>query len=320
MIDLIKVGAHYAVSSVFEDYGVETEIFSYRAFREDFMILRSGQMSLSVGRIFIRSSITRKADRISFCTLYFGGQALNCGVRSFLGEDAYLTMKQEVVTAFNEADFAAIIRLMDTHFGMHNYTLKALFRDEQRHILHLIIAGTLQEFEDKFTSLYENSRSLMGFLRETGMPVPHRFMTTAETALNLQLQQMFTSETVELERIREVVSEINDWNVSVDTVALEFIIRRRLEEAMAALLEEPKDDLRLSKIIHLSESITALPVGVNLWKVQNMYWDMLHTCTSDVRPGIEEPAGSGTRIEAVSTLGKLLYFNVEAALAARGIV
>jgi alpha-amylase/alpha-mannosidase (GH57 family) len=320
MIDLIKVGAHYAVSSVFEDYGVETEIFSYRASREDFMILRSGQMSLTVGRIFIRSSITRKADRISFCTLYFGGQALNCGVRSFLGEDAYLTMKQEVVTAFNEADFAAIIRLMDTHFGMHNYTLKALFRDEQRHILHLIIAGTLQEFEDKFTSLYENSRSLMGFLRETGMPVPHRFMTTAETALNLQLQQMFTSETVELERIREVVSEINDWNVSVDTVALEFIIRRRLEEAMAALLEEPKDDLRLSKIIHLSESITALPVGVNLWKVQNMYWDMLHTCTSDVRPGIEEPAGSGTRIEAVSTLGKLLYFNVEAALAARGIV
>ena len=66
------------------------------AFKEDFLILHSGQMRLAVGKIFIRSRITRKADRISFCNLYFGGHTLNCGVRAFLGEEAYLTMKQEV--------------------------------------------------------------------------------------------------------------------------------------------------------------------------------------------------------------------------------
>ena len=48
MIDLIKVGAHYAVSSVFEEYGEETGIYSYRAFREDFQILHAGQMRLAV--------------------------------------------------------------------------------------------------------------------------------------------------------------------------------------------------------------------------------------------------------------------------------
>ena len=208
MIDLIKVGAHYAVSSVFEEYGEETDIFSYRAFREDYLILHSGQMRLAVGTIFIRSLITRKADRISFCNLYFGGHTLNCGVCSFLGEEAYLTMKQEVAAAFNEGDFAAVIRLIDTHFGMHNYSLKDLFRDEQRHILRRIIAGTLQEFEDKFISLYENSKSLMGLSRETGMPVPRYFMTTAETALNLKLQKMFTSETIDAGRLKEDVGEI----------------------------------------------------------------------------------------------------------------
>ncbi len=114
MINLIKVGAHYAVSSIFEEYGEETDVFCYRAFKEDFLILHAGQMSVTVGRVFIQSSITNKSDRISFCTLYFGGHALNCGVRSYLGEGAYLTMKQEVVAAFNETDFAAIIRLMDT--------------------------------------------------------------------------------------------------------------------------------------------------------------------------------------------------------------
>jgi alpha-amylase/alpha-mannosidase (GH57 family) len=316
MIDLINVGAHYAVSFVFEEYGEETGIFSYRAFREDFLILHSGQMRLAVGKIFIRSSITRKADRINFCNLYFGGHTLNCGVCSFLGEDAYLTMKQEVVSAFNEGDFAAIIRLIDTHFGMHNYSLKDLFRDEQRHILRLIIAGTLQEFEDKLTTLYENSKSLMGFVRETGMPVPHYFMTTAETALNLKLQKMFSTETIDVGRLSEDINEIGSWNVAVDNVALEFTIRRRIEGTMTALLEEPENDQHLTDLLLLVEAVALLPVEVNLWQIQNMYWTMLQSRASELRSGPVVASGQISWSEAIRNLGQLLFFNVPAVLAA----
>ena len=315
MIDLIKVGAHYAVSFVFEEYGEETDIFSYRAYREDHQIFHAGQMRLAVGKIFIRSSITRKTDRISFCNLYFGGHTLNCGVCSFLGEEAYLTMKQEVISAFNEGDFAAVIRLIDTHFGMHNFSLKDLFRDEQRHILRQIIAGTLQDFEDKFINLYENSKSLMGFLKETGMPVPHYFMATAETALNLKLQKMFTSETIDVGRLKEDVNEIGNWNISLDKVALEFIIRRRIEKAMAALLEEPENDRRLTELVLLVEAAALLPLEVNLWQTQNMYWTMLQSRASDLRSndgGTSERRSWG---EEVRNLGQLLFFNVPDVLA-----
>lgn len=318
MIDMIKVGAHYAVSSVFEEYGEETGIFSYRAYREDFQILHAGQMRLAVGRVFVRSAITRKADRVSFCTLYFGGHALNCGVRSYLGEEVYLAMKQEVVAAFNESDFADVIRLMDTHFGMHNYSLKDLFRDEQRHILQLVIAGTLQDFEDKFTYLYESSRGLMGFLRETGVPVPHRFMTTAETALNLRLKKMFTTDTVEMDSLREVVNEFNEWNVPVDTVAIEFIIRHRLEAAMSLLLEEPENTRIITELLLLVEAVTSLPLAVNLWQIQNMYWALLHSRIPELRPGSEETTDSpGTPWhDTILKLGELLYFNAGALAAA----
>ena len=148
MIDSIKVGVHYAVSYVFEEYGEETDIFSYRAIKEDCLILHAGQMKVAIGNIRLRSHVTRKTARISFCNLYFGGQTLNCGACSFLGDTAYQTMKQEVTAAFTGCDFAAVIRLIDTHFGMHNYSLKDLFRDEQRNILQHILADTLKEFED----------------------------------------------------------------------------------------------------------------------------------------------------------------------------
>lgn len=314
MIDLIKVCAHYAVSSIFEEYGDETQIFSYRVFREDFQKVQSGQMMLTVGRVFIQSSITRKSDRISFCTLHFGGHAVNCGVRSFQGEEAYLTMQQEVAAAFHQADFAAIVRLMDYHFGMHTYSLKNLFRDEQRHILQLIIAGTLQEFEDKFTSLYETSRGLMVFLREAGMPVPHRFMATAETSLNLQLQSTFSSDTVDINRLKEVINEINSWHVNVDTVALEFIIRRRLETVMAALVAEPEHEQHLMVLLNLVESTADLPVAVNLWQVQNMYWALLQSRISGLQPADEATNAWRSRHEAFKNLGQRLYFNLPAIL------
>ena len=310
MIDSIKVGAHYAVSFVFEEYGEETDIFSYRAFKEDSLILRAGPMKVAVGNIHIRSHITRKTARISFCNLYFGGQTLNCGACAFLGEDVYLTMKQEVLSAFNENDFAAVIRLIDTHFGMHNYSLKDLFRDEQRHILQRILADTLKEFEDKLITLYENSKSLMGFVRETGMPVPDYFMTTAGDALNLKLQKMFASETIDVDRVREDVAGIKNWNVTLNCVSLEFIIRRRLERTMYALLVDQENARCLSELLVLVEAVLLLPVEVNLWQTQNMYWTMLQMHASAVSSTIGGLNDDCCWSEAIKKLGGVLLFNI----------
>ena len=155
----------------------------------------------------------------------------------------------------------------------------------------------------------------MGFLRETGMPVPHYFMTTAETALNLKLQKMFTSETVDADRLKEDVDEIKSWNVVVDSVALEFIIRRRVEGAMTALREEPDSSPLMDEVLHLVESLAALPVDVNLWQIQNIYWDMVQSRASEFRSGDGGPSGRISWSEAVRDLGQLLFFNVPAVLA-----
>jgi hypothetical protein len=182
--------------------------------------------------------------------------------------------------------------------------------------LKLIIADTLQDFEDKIITLYENSKSLMVFLRGTGMSVPHHFMTTAETALNLKLQKMFFSETIDAGRLKEDVDEIGSWNVALDKVALEFIIRRRLEGTMAALLKEQENTQRLTEVLLLVEAIAQLPLDVNLWQTQNMYWTLLHSRTFEINSSDEGTNDQSSWREAVSILGHLLFFNVPAVLAA----
>jgi alpha-amylase/alpha-mannosidase (GH57 family) len=318
MVDLIKVAAHYAVSSVFEEYAGTTKVFSYRVCREDSRLLQSGRTKLQLGRIRVRSSITGERDRITFCTLYFGNHAVNGGVRAFLGEEAYRVMQDEITRAFEESDFASIIRLMDIHFGMHTYSIRDLFRDEQRKILQRVLAGTLEDFEKTFIDLFENNRLLMGFVQETGMPVPRRFLTTAQIALNLELQKAFAAEDLDVERIRGIIAEIGSWQGDIDAVDLEFLMRRKLERAMDDLLGNPEEITLLNRAQRLAEIVIALPVDLNLWQAQNTY----DTLGRSVYPAYRERARNADRHAAdwvanFSSLGQLLFFNVPAFLAAQ---
>ena len=88
---------------------------------------------------------------------------------------------------------------------------------------------------------------------------------------------------------------------------------------MAALLEEPENDQRLTELVHLVEAVASLPVVVNLWQTQNMYWSMLQSRASDLRPSDEGTIERRSWSEAVRNLGQLLFFNVPAVLeAAKG--
>jgi alpha-amylase/alpha-mannosidase (GH57 family) len=314
-IDLVNVGAHYAVSSIFEDYIKETGIYSYRIDREEFHLLRSGQSVLAVGKINIRSTITHESGHMSFCVVYFGNHAVYGGVRSFLGVQAYETMKDEMMKIFADGDFAEIIRLMDRHFGMHNYSVRDLFRDEQRKILGLMIDKTLTDFDRQYMNLYENSRALMGILRDTGTPIPGRFFTTAEIALNLELRNMFTAERVDVEAAGRIFDEISSWNVRLDSVDLEFLIRRKIEGIIEDFRKNSCNLDLLEELRRLLDFVSKVPVELNYWKAQNIWFEMAKTeyplffaCS---HAGEEEAL---RWVEEFGKLGELLGFNTRAVI------
>jgi alpha-amylase/alpha-mannosidase (GH57 family) len=315
MIDLVNVGAHYAVSSIFEDYIDETGIYSYRIGREEFHMLRSGQSVFAVGKTNIRSTITLQSGHYSFCVLYFGNHALYGGVRSFLGVQAYETMKDEMMKVFADGDFAEIIRLMDRHFGMHNYSVRDLFRDEQRKILELMIDKTLNDFDRQYMNLYENSRSLMGILRDTGTPIPARFFTTAEIALNLELRKSFTTERVDVDGAGRILGEMRSWNVRLDSVDLEFLIRRKIEKMMEEFRENPGNTDHLEELRRLMDFVAEIPVELNRWKAQNIWFEMAKTEYPRFFACSRTGEGNGmTWVEEFGKLGELLEFNTRAVI------
>ncbi|MCG2720678.1 MAG: DUF3536 domain-containing protein, partial [Thermodesulfovibrionales bacterium] len=282
MIDLKKVGAHYAVSSLFEDYIDETDIYSYAVTKEDYTKTPAGGATISIGRVAISSRITWESEQISFCVLHFGGHALNGGVRTFLGADAYQSMKNEIFSTFEKGEFADIVRLMDTHFGMHNYSLINLFRDQQRTILNLLIGQTMEDFETAYHQMYENNRILMGFLQGMGIPVKRSFLAAAEFTLNAELKRAFTEEVHSADRIQGIFSDMKRWNVPLDTVEIEFAVRRGLEHLIENFSRNHKDTGLLLEIQKRLELLRLLPIEINYWQTQNIYYRIAKTTYREI--------------------------------------
>jgi hypothetical protein len=144
MLELPEVGAHYALSSLFGEYPEHVAIGCYRAEREDYQTFEAGKVRLVVGRARFTSVVTHESAVQSFAVLHFGDHNLNCGVRAYAGDEAYKALVDEITEPFTRADFPEILRYIDKHFGRSTYSLRSLFRDEQRRVLNLILESTLE--------------------------------------------------------------------------------------------------------------------------------------------------------------------------------
>jgi hypothetical protein len=167
--------------------------------------------------------------------------------------------------------------MMDKHFGMNNYSLTDLFRDEQRKILNVVISSTLEEFANSYRAMYDSSRMLMGFLRETGMPLPKAFRTAAEFTLNHGLLKAFGGEKMEIDSVREIADDIKRWDVPMDSIDIEYAIRLRLEAMMDRLRMNPAELPLLEEFQAIVELLRPLPMEFNFWQMQNSYFALAKT-------------------------------------------
>jgi alpha-amylase/alpha-mannosidase (GH57 family) len=312
IVDMPKLAAHYAISSIFESYPEHTRIYCYTADREDYSVNAEGKMRLATGRARFTSEITRESSTLSFAVLHLGDHNLSGGVRHFDSPEEYQLMVRNLTDAFSKADTAEVIRLLDEGFGRRIYSLRSLFRDEQRKIVNLVLQETLAEAASAYRGLYENHAPLMKFLNALGIPLPKAFLAAAELALNTQLRQAFQRPELDLQVIRSLLKEASGMNVSLDAATLEYTLRRRLEECAAEFASAAAESAAAEKLNSLLDLAASLPFAVNLWDVQNICFAPLTKAYEQLRRSAE--AGDGevqTRLGTLRALADKLSLRVQ---------
>jgi Domain of unknown function (DUF3536) len=274
-IDLQKVGAHYAVSSLFEPYNHETKIYCYTVDRRDSKVLSEGKTRLMLGWAKITSEITWESSEISFGVLHLGDHNLNGGVRKFLGEESYQAMVREISDTFDRGDLSERLGIVEQQFGSATYTLKLLFRDQQYHILRLILQSALAEAEAAYRRIYERGAPLMRFVTSLAMPQPKRFQIAAEFTLNSELRRLLETQDPDVDHIRTHLEEMRRAGVSFDAETLEFSLRRIVEGLADEFLSQPDDLQRLQAFEAAVDVAAMMPFKVRLWQPQNAFYAVL---------------------------------------------
>ena len=311
MVNLIKVAAHFAVSSLFEKYGTQAEIYCYHVQVTDYQTSVCGKTRLVAGRAKVTSTITMESATLSFGVLHFGDHNVNAGVRDYQSEDTYQTMAKETTQTCTRADFPEVIRLLDKHFGSATYSIKNLFRDEQRKVLDNILESALSDIEAAYYQVYERHYPPMRFLSELGNPIPKSFRSAAECILNSALRQALSSDTLELARIRSLLDEAAIWKVDLDTEGLNYLLQRTLEKMMTKLLATPEDTSRLKELLAAIQMARLRPFSVDLWKVQNLYHEMLQSVYPELKKRAQLPDEAAVAwLEQFVALGKSLSLRV----------
>jgi len=287
-IGLPQVVAHYAVSSLFEPYDERPRIYCYDIERDDHQMVEMGATRLAVGRARVTSEITWESALLSFGILHFGDHNVSGGVRSFRGQSAYRTMVDQVTEAFSRGDLTEVIRLLDKHFLELTYSLKSLFRDEQRKITNLILESTLAEAEASYRELYDHHALLMRFLVDLGVPLPRSFHAAAEFILNLDLRRALEEEEPDLDYVQTILQAVATWRVDLDAAGLGYALKETSERLAEEFRAQPGELAALQKLDTVTGLARFLPFEVSLWKAQNVYYDILQTDYPDFRMRAEQ--------------------------------
>jgi hypothetical protein len=244
--------------------------------------------------------------------LYLGEHNLTGAVRRFDSNEAYLAMVEEVKRAFEAADYPEAIRLLDRHFGGTPCSLKSLFKDEQRRILNEILASTREDLESRFRLITERYTPLMNFLQNAGAPLPPALETAREYILHEDIRRRVEADPIDLEQLRNLIQEAQARDRRVFDANLSFVVKNRMEALMRGLADNPVEVDKMAVLDQLARLTMPLPLGLNLWKVQNTYWEMLQRL-----PQLEQAVGEKTPETAQSwqerflELGRTLGFSLK---------
>ncbi len=271
-LDLLRVGAHYAVSSLFEEYKETTQAYCYSIERKSFQEFRAGKLRCIVGRVMVHSHITWEESDISFAVLYLGGHILNGGARAYMGLSAFTAMRDEIKEAFNKSDIPDVIRAMDEHFGTHSYTLWHLFKGERRKVFDQILESSLRDIEVHFRQIFENEYAVMHAMREMQIPLPKALSTPVEFILNADIKRFLESNETHLDNLKQIIDEFSLINVSIEAPIISFVAGQRINELMRELDENWQDSERLGFIFSLLETLEPLRLDLDLWEAQNKYF------------------------------------------------
>lgn len=281
-VSLPDVGAHYALTSLFEEVPEESRVRAFDVTRHDRQQADSGRWRLATGRITVSSRVTRESADLIYGVLHFGDHNLTGGVRRARSPRRYQELVDRVFEPFQRADLPATLRELDRVFSRMSYTLAGLFRDERRRIVSQIIESSVDDVGEQALSLYEDRAPLLRFLGSIGVPIPDELSSLARTALGHELATRLSDPDLDQEAVARLLDDAEQLAVELDREGLGFELAHTIEEALAELEADPTALVHLERLAGLVDLAGSGRLDPDLTEARNRFYDLKESAFHDI--------------------------------------
>jgi alpha-amylase/alpha-mannosidase (GH57 family) len=289
VISLLNVGAHFAISSLFQAYPDMMKVYCYHVEIKERKLHEIGKQKLLIGTATIRSDITHEKCVIDFAVLHFGDYNIHCGVRYHTEEQVYIDMHDDMVEVFLTNNIADAIQKMAYYFGQHIYDLWDLFKNEQGRVLEDVFENTLDAIESNFRGIYDHYYPLMQVRPDFRIPLPKALAMTVEFVLNRDLATELEKKEMDFNRIEHLVREMKRWSFTRDKEGINLVATQKLDYLMTRLTRYSRDTGLLHMLCEFLRVCAILPLDLNVWRAQNIYFSM----TQRLYPRMQNQAKEG---------------------------
>ncbi len=270
IVDMNRVGAHYAVSSLFSDYTAHDRVYSFDAELQHFDKHYAGKYRLALGKASLTSEVTWEKEDVTFAVIHLGEHHLFGGVRKSIEESAYQNMHDEIVDAFQKSRVHEAVVLMDKHFGMHNYSFWHLFKEDQKELLNRVLEETMNNVEGTFRQIYESNYSVLQAMKQLSIHAPRPLKDAGEFTINSKLRRMLEKDHIDSTELNAIVASIENLEIEIDSVGLSYLAGERINTMIGQLEERPNDLARMQQTVQFIQACYQVHLQPDLWKAQNI--------------------------------------------------
>ncbi len=304
----------WAISSLYEDFEDEEDVYCYTVSRIAYKRVQCGSMTLVTGHLHVKSKITLEKKDIMFALVQYAGGDFHCAIKEFSDDAEFNKIRTNLTKTFLSNSLTETIRALDEYFGKEYFTLKDIFIKERREIIKILLRDKLSKFADYYRQIYLDGRGTIFQLQTLGMGIPNEFKLAAEYTLSQKFNELvsenhelFQDNSMQVER--DIIAEAKRLGVNLDKTVSNEIYSRKLIRNINRLVnsfERQQADV----IMDIFSEIEQLELEIDLKEAQNIYFNKIYTRIIDI---LDAPAGNRDKkfIQLLLDIGTKLNINTE---------
>ena len=312
-----QVASLWAISSLYQDFEDEEDVYCYSITRNDYQKVQKGNSNFVVGHIELRSRITLQKSNLMFALMQYSGGDFHCAIKEYSDDFEYNKMKNDLIKTFMLNPLTEIIRALDENFGKDYFTLKDIFIEERRKILQRLLKDKMEKFAQIYQDMYDEGKGSIYHMQTLGLAIPDEFKIAAEYALSRKFNELIADsngfvEPAVLQQAMDINFEAKSMGIKLDKQPSNNIFSKKIRQninRLAYSFEIQQADV----VLELFEYIEKLELEVDISEAQNIFFSKIYLNIGEI---IESSKNSNRKsdrrfVEMLLDIGSKLNINTE---------